>query len=78
MSEQPTPTLPNAVLGFFAFGLLVIAAVPGAGFFYGQFAETIVLCIGGIALAYAALAAFTAMNARIAALERRLGNTPGH
>ena len=67
-------TMPRAVFGTLAVGLLVLAAVPGAGYFYGQFAETIVLCVGAAALAYAALAAFSAMNLRLVELERRLGD----
>ena len=66
--------MPRAVFGALTVGLVVLAAVPGAGYFYGQFAETIVLCVGAAALAYAALAAFASMSLRIAELERRLGD----
>jgi hypothetical protein len=74
MSDRPAAAWPNTVTGAFAFGLVAVAAVPGFGYFYGQFVETIVLCIGGAALAYAALVAITAMNSRIGELERRLGD----
>lgn len=63
----------KVVIGAFAFGLIAIAAVPGTGFFFGQFWETIVLCIGGTALAYAGFTAISAINHRIGELERRLG-----
>ena len=66
--------MPRAVFGVLAFGLLALAAVPGTGYFYGQFVESIVLCVGGAALVYASLAAFSVMNVRIAELERRLGD----
>src|SRR5262249_14986750 len=36
------------------FGLLAVAAVPGVGWMWGQFYETITLCIGIVPLAYAA------------------------
>ena len=66
--------MPRAVFGALTVGLLVLAAVPGAGYFYGQFVESIVLCVGGAALVYASLAAFSVMNVRIAELERRVGD----
>ncbi len=72
--DTPRPGMSGAMFGAFAFGLLVLGAVPGAGYFYGQFAETIVLCVGGAALVYVALAAFSTMNLRIAELERRFGD----
>ena len=73
---MPAPSaapLPKPATVAFFLGLLLLAAVPGTGYFYGQFVETIVLCAGGGALAYAAYMALTAMNRRIDALERRLG-----
>ncbi len=74
--SHPTaaPAMPRAMFSAFTLGLLVLAAVPGVGYFYGQFAETVVLCVGAAALAYAALAAFSVMNLRIVELERRLGD----
>ena len=55
-----------------ALGLFFIAAVPGIGWMWGQFVETIGLCIGIAFLAYAATSYILAVNARLAVLERRL------
>ena len=74
MNDQPARAMPTLAISTFVFGLLVTAAVPGAGFLYGQFVETIVLCVGGAALALTAVVVFNAMNARIAALEQRLAS----
>ena len=56
----------------FVVGLVFIAAVPGIGWLWGQFVETIVLCIGGAFLIYATIAYMTEVNNRLTALERRL------
>ena len=72
MSSSDTASMPKSATGAFVVGLLLLAAVPGTGYFYGQFVETIVLCAGGAALVYAALATFMAINRRLDALERRL------
>jgi hypothetical protein len=57
-----------------ALGLLFIAIVPGVGWLWGQFWETVALCIGIAFLVYAAFAYFSAVNGRLAALEQRLAD----
>jgi hypothetical protein len=56
------------------FGLLVVAAVPGVGWMWGQFYETIALCIGIVPLACVTLFAFFELSQRVAKLEERLGD----
>jgi ATP synthase A subunit len=55
------------------FGLLVVAAVAGVGWMWGQFYETIALCIGIVPLACVTLFAFIELSQRVAKLEQRLG-----
>ena len=75
MSTQQTSTIgPQPVLICFIVGLLFVAAVPGIGWMWGQFVETIVLCIGGALLVYAMLAYVTSVNNRLATLEQRLAD----
>jgi hypothetical protein len=56
------------------FGLLVVAAVPGVRWMWGQFYETIALCIGIVPLACVTLFAFFELSQRVAKLEQRLGD----
>ena len=54
------------------FGLLAVAAVPGVGWMWGQFYETITLCVGIVPLAYAAVICFVNLTRRVAALEQQV------
>lgn len=63
---------PQSMLLSLALGLFSIAAVPGIGWMWGQFVETIALCIGIAFLAYTAARYIIALNARLAVLEQRL------
>lgn len=65
-------TNPQSMFAGLALGLFFIAAVPGVGWMWGQFVETIALCIGIALLAYAATGYVLAVNARLAMLEQRL------
>jgi hypothetical protein len=70
-SPHESRSNPQPMLIGLALGLLLIAAVPGVGWMWGQFYETIVLCIGGALLLYAGFAYMAAVNGRLAALEQR-------
>jgi hypothetical protein len=72
MPEEPQ-TATQPLLVYLVAGLLFIAAVPGVGWMWGQFVETIALCIGIALLVYCAAAYMLAVNARLTALEQRLG-----
>jgi hypothetical protein len=54
------------------FGLLAVAAVPGVGWMWGQFYETIALCIAIVPLAYATVICFVNLTRRVAALEQQI------
>ncbi len=70
MSKSHDPNVaPNPVLICAALGLLCIAIVPGIGWLWGQFYETIVLCFGIALLVYVAFAYISSVNGRIAAIE---------
>lgn len=75
MSEPHAPNIASRpVLACFVLGILFIAAVPGAGWLWGQFYETVVLCIGVAFLVYVVFAYIAAVNRRLAALEQRLAD----
>ena len=63
---------PRSMLAGLVLGLLFIAVVPGIGSIWGQFAETISLCVGIACLVYAGAGYMLSVDARLAALERTL------
>ena len=75
MSEpQDSNRPPQPMLVCLALGLLCIAIVPGIGWMWGQFWETVVLVIGIGFLVYVAFAYISSVNSRLAALEQRLAD----
>ena len=69
---QDASTAPKTVSACIVLGLLCIAVVPGIGWLWGQFWETVALCAGITLLLYVAVGYFSAVNTRLAALEKRL------
>ena len=67
-------TAPQSVLVSLILGLLCIVIVPGIGWMWGQFWETVALCIGIVLLVYVAFAYLTSVNSRLAALEKQLAD----
>ena len=75
MNEPRDPNVsPQSMFLCLALGLLCIAIVPGIGWMWGQFWETVALCIGIALLVYAAFAYISAVNGRLAALEKRVAD----
>jgi hypothetical protein len=71
MTQEQRPGQQSMLICLIA-GLAFVAAVPGIGWLWGQFVETISLCIGGALLVYAALAYMADVNVRLTALEQSL------
>jgi hypothetical protein len=71
MSQPHDPnSTPRPALACLALGILAIAAVPGAGWLWGQFYETVMLCVGIVLLVYFAFVNISAVNGRLTALEK--------
>jgi hypothetical protein len=72
--SQPDKQPGNAGVIFFClgFGLLAVAAVPGVGWMWGQFYETLALCVGIVPLTYAVVICFVNLTNRVTALEQRI------